>query len=68
MPSDRTNVASDASKPKPLIALAAVLGKKAMITAAAMGSQRVRERMLVILPPGSAGVPPAADDARLAGR
>src|SRR5205807_4173675 len=63
---EATNVASDDSRPKPLMAFAAVFGKKAMITAAAMGSQRVMERMLVIWPPGSAGVPPAADDARLA--
>src|SRR5205807_5664831 len=45
--------ASDASKPKPLMAFAALFGKKAMITAAAMGSQRVMERMLLIVPPGS---------------
>src|SRR6476469_4192382 len=48
MPSEAMNVASAASRPKPLIAFAAVFGKKAMITAAAMGSQRVIERMLVI--------------------
>ena len=34
------------------MAFAAVFGKKAMITAAAIGSQRVMERMLVILPSG----------------
>src|SRR5437763_11803067 len=47
MPREATNVASDASSPTPLMAPAAFFGKNTSSTAAAMGSQRTMERMLM---------------------
>src|SRR5258707_13714060 len=55
MPSEAMNVAIEASRPKVLIALEAVFGKTSSSTAEAMGSQRVRERMLVIDWPSGVG-------------
>src|SRR5947207_1986975 len=67
MPSEATNVAPDASSPKPLIAPAALLGKNTSSAAAAMGSQRVMLStfIMLVIPsvsegPGGAGGAPHA--------
>src|SRR5436305_1966513 len=48
MPSEAAKVASEASRPTPLMAVAALRGKTSSTTAAAIGSQRVMERTLFI--------------------
>src|ERR1700756_4209213 len=55
MPSETMKVATEASSPKPLMALAALFGKSSRSTAAAIGSQRVMERRLVIASPSGIG-------------
>src|SRR5256885_708221 len=47
MPSEATNVASEASSPMPLIAPVAFLGKKTSRIAAAIGNQRVTDRTFI---------------------
>src|SRR5947209_4629320 len=62
MPSERTNVASDAKRPMAFAAFAELRGTRRQMTAAAIGSQRMIDKRFMPCSPIDSGEDPDEDD------